>query len=143
MGQAVAIVLPDAQATPVNHTFTPVGSQKDGYFYFEDQSASSPIGFNRIGIRNRRVTQGNARNASESTTRIDIVIKTPKLETLGTNSAGFTPPPTVAFVPMLDVSFAISDRSAALDRKDLRKYLTGLLANSQIVSLIEDQIPIW
>lgn len=143
MGIAAAIVLPDAQATPVNHTFTPVGPTKDGYFWFEDQSASSPIGFNKIGIRNRRVQRTGAKNASESTTRIDIVVKTPKLELLGTNAAGFTPPPTVAYVPAIDLSFVVSDRAIALDRKDLRKYLTGLLANSQIVSLIEDQIPLW
>lgn len=143
MAQAVAIVLPDAQATPVNHTFTPVGPRVDGFFVFEDQSASSPVGYNLIEVRTRRVKRTNVKNAGESVTRVDLKVKTPKLETLGTNAAGFTPPPTIAYVPTLDISIAISDRAVVLDRKDLLKYTTGLLANAQVKSMIEDQIPIW
>lgn len=142
MGIAANIVLADAQATPVNHTFTPVGPRKDGYIVFEDMSASSPIGFNMLAVRMRRVKTGG-NNAAQSTTRIDLQLRTPKLETLATAASGFTPPPTVAYSPIADISFAISDRSTLQDRKDIRKYLAGLLAEAQIVNLIENQVPIW
>jgi hypothetical protein len=142
MGQASNIVLADAQATPVNHTFVPVGPRKDGFILFEDMSATSPIGFNMIAVRMRRVKQGSS-NAAQSTTRINIELRTPKLETLATNSSGFTPPPTVAYVPVADVSFAISDRSVLQDRKDIRKFLHLLLNEAQIVNMIENQVAIY
>lgn len=145
MGIATNIVLADAQATPVNHTFVPVGPRKDGFFMFEDQSASSPVGYNTVEVRMRRIvspTRGK-RAAEASNTRIDLRVKTPKLETLGTNSAGFVPSPTVAYVPTVDLSIVISDRAAALDRKDLRKYIWSLLDNAQIKGMVEDQLPIW
>jgi hypothetical protein len=142
MAAAVNIVLADAQATPVNHTFTPVGPRKDGYILFEDMSASSPIGFNSIAFRMRRVKNGQ-QNAGQSVTRIDLQLRTPKLETLATAASGFTPPPTVAYNPVVDVSIAISDRSVLQDRKDLRKFVWGLLDNAQVKAAIEDQTPLW
>lgn len=142
MAQAVNIVLADAQATPVNHTFIPIGPQKDGFFAFEDQSASSPIGFNHIELRCRRTGAMNG-NAGQRSWRVDLRVKTPKLETLSTNDAGMVPPPRVAYIPAAECSFVISERSALIDRKDLRKYLASLLANSQVVSMIEDQVPVY
>lgn len=141
MGTAVNIVLADAQATPVNHTFIPIGPQKDGFFAYEDQSAASPVGYNQIHVRCRRV--GASGNAGASSWRVDLRIKTPKLETLSTNDAGMVPPPRVAYVPAAELSFVISERSALIDRKDLRKYCQFLLANTQIVDMIEAQIPVY
>lgn len=142
MAQASSIVLADAQASPVNHTFVPVGPQKDGFFAFEDQSASSPVGFNRIEVRGRRtgIAKGDA---GQRSWRVDLRVKTPKLETMAVNDAGIVPPPRVAYVPAAECSFVFSERSALLDRKDGRKFLANLLANAQVVALIEDQMPIW
>jgi hypothetical protein len=142
MAQAVSIVLADALATPVNHTFLPIGPQKDGFFAFEDQSASTPLGFNRIEIRGRRTGTMNG-NAGQRSWRVDLRIKTPKLETLSTNDAGMVPPPRVAYVPAVEVSFVTSDRGNLQDRKDIRKYVANLLGNVQVVDLIESQIPTW
>lgn len=143
MAQATSIILADALATPVNHTFTPVGPQKDGFFAFEDQSASSPVGYNRIEVRGRRTGNTSSGDAGSRSYRIELRVKTPKLETIATSDSGFTPPPRVAYVPAVEVSFVISDRGTLQDRKDIRKYISGLLANSQIVDLIESQVPLW
>lgn len=142
MAQAVNIVLADAQATPVNHTFIPIGPQKDGFFAFEDQSGANPVGYNHIEVRCRRSGVSNG-NAGQRSWRVELRIKTPKLETLSTNDAGLVPPPRVAYVPAAELSFVVSERSALIDRQDLRKYAANLLGNAQIVSMIESQVPVW
>ncbi len=138
MSAVVNITLNDAQATPVLHTFVPLGPDKLGAWWFEDQSASSPIGYNRISLQLSRV--GNpapGSNSGDRINRVKIGIHTPKLETLGNNSMGLTPPPTLAYVPRFSAEFVLPERSSAQDRKDLRKYADFLLAEAQLTAMVE------
>lgn len=139
MAAVTNIVLPDAQATPVNHTFIPIGPDQNGVWWFEDQSTASPIGYNRISLQ--IVKSGNPSPGSNASTRVNRVrmgIHTPKLETLGTSDAGFTPAATVAFVLRANLEFILSDRSSLQDRKDLRKYVQGLCGDAQFYAMIEN-----
>lgn len=139
MSAVANIVLADAQATPVNHTFIPLGPDKNGVWWFEDQSASSPIGYNRISlalIRPANPAQGAA-SGLDRVARVKAVIYTPKLETLANNSAGITPPPTVAYTPRVNVEFSLPERSSLQDRKDLRKFVDFLMAETQLTAMVE------
>lgn len=139
MSAVANIVLNDAQATPVAHTFIPLGPDVNGVWWWEDQTGTSPIGYNRISMSLSRASLGQpSSNAGERTTRIKVGIHTPKLETLGNNSAGITPPPTVAYIPRCNVEFILSDRSSLQDRKDLRKYADFLLAEAQLTDMVEN-----
>jgi hypothetical protein len=140
MSAVANIVLNDAQGSPVAHTFVPLGPDTSGAWWFEDQSASSPIGYNRISlhlVRNSN-SPGVGVNAGDRTARVKIGLHTPKLETLGNNSAGLTPPPTVAYTPRCNVEFIISERSSLQDRKDLRKYIDFLMAETQVTDMVEN-----
>jgi len=132
------IALPDAQATPVTHTFIPLGPDKLGAWWFEDQSAANAIGYNRISLQLVRPALASTRETSqERTNRVKIGIHTPVLETLGTADNGITPPPTIAYVPRVMMEFIMSERASLQNRKDLRKYMLGLLADTQVVAMVE------
>lgn len=138
MSAVTNIVLADAQATPVNHTFLPLGPDQKGVWWFEDQTGASPLGYNRIAISLSRGAIGApGDNAGERTSRVKLAIHTPKLESISNNSAGLTPPPTVAYVPRVNIELIISDRATAQDRKDLRKYAQFLMADAQVVAAVE------
>jgi len=132
------ITLNDAQATPALHTFIPVGPDQTGTWWFEDQSVSSPIGYNRISVQLvRPKNPAPGESSGTRVSRVKIGIHTPILETLGNNSAGIVPPPQVGYIPRCMIEFILPDRSALLDRQTLRKYADFLLANAQITSVIE------
>jgi len=138
MSAAANIVLNDAQATPVAHTFIPIGPDAQGAWWFEDQSASESIGFNRISMLLKRV--GNpapGSNSGDRVNRVRVSLHCPVLETLGTNDSGLTPPPTVAHVERMAVEFIIPERASLQNRKDLRKYAYGLLAETQLLAMVE------
>jgi hypothetical protein len=138
MSAVAAIVLPDAQATPVDHTFIPRGPDSNGVWWFEDQTGASSLGFNLISLQLSRPTGISVgTSAGQRVNRVKIGLHTPVLETLGTNDAGFTPPSTVAYVNRCNVDFILPERDTVQDRKDLRKFMAGLLANSQVVAMVE------
>lgn len=139
MAAVANITLNDALATPVLHTFVPVGQDSKGVWWYEDQSASSPIGYNRISYEFVRPTNpAPGESSGNRMFRIKIGFHTPKLETLGNNSSGITPPPTVAYVARCNCEFLVPERSALQDRKDIRKYMDFLLAEAQLTDMVEN-----
>jgi len=139
MAAVANIVLNDAQATPVAHTFIPLGPDAQGTWWFEDQTGSAAIGYNRISMNLKRV--GNPAPGSDSggrVNRLSLGIHTPKLETVANNSAGITPPPTVAYVCRANLELILPERCSLQDRKDLRKYADFLFADAQVIAMAEN-----
>jgi hypothetical protein len=144
MTAVASIVLNDAQATPVSHTFVPLGPDKNGVWWFEDQSASSAIGYGRISLFLSRAAIATAgQNSGQRMNRVQIGIWTPKLETLGTSDNGLTPPDTVAYVPRVNVDFTFPDRALAQDRDDLRVYVGSIVGNSMVHNMITNLLNIY
>lgn len=138
MTAVASIVLADAQGTPVNHTFIPLGTDTNGVWWYEDQSASSPIGYNRISLfLSRPVNPASGSNSRDRVARVKIGLHLPTLTTLGTNDAGLTPPPTVAYVERVNVEFILPEEANLQNRKDIRKFLQNLLAETQVVGMVE------
>ncbi|DAD51374.1 TPA_asm: coat protein [ssRNA phage Gerhypos.4_30] len=133
------IVLADAQATPVNHTFVPMGPDANRVFWFEDQSQATPNGFWRISVSLKRpppATSGTSANGRSF--RVSIQLNEPVLETLGTNTvSGIPPAPTVAYIPRGTVEYVLPERAVLQNRKDLRKMLASLLAETQMTAVVE------
>jgi hypothetical protein len=136
------IVLADAAGTPVNHTFIPVGRDKNGVFWFEDQSAANAIGFWKISVElNKPPTPTAQMSSSQRTVRARIGLHEPILETVSNNTvSGIAPAPTVSYVPRSISDFIMPERSALLDRKNLRKMKMNLLADAQVIALIENLV---
>lgn len=144
MAQATNIVLADALATPVNHTFIPIGPSNSGAKYdmvWEDQSQPSPNGYWRIGVRFERPTM--QQRIAGATMRIRTHLMQPVLEAISPAASGLTQPPTVAYVPKVETVYLISDRSDLQTRKHLRKMNAGLQNEPQIVAMVENLIGVW
>lgn len=136
------IVLADAQATPVNHTFVPMGPDEKGIFWFEDSSANgatAAIGSWRISAELKRPPPaGPGVSSANRTFRAVVGLHEPVLETLGTNTvSGIPPSPTVAYVPRCFAEFVLPERATLQNRKDLRKMVALLLAEAQMTALVE------
>lgn len=136
------IVLADAQGTPVNHTFVPLGPDKDGTFWFEDQSATSPIGYWRISYQ---LTRPNPAAAGQSSAgrayRAKIGLHEPILETVSNNTvSGVAPAPTISYTPRGFMEYVLPERSVLLDRKNMRKMMWNLQNETQLIALVETLI---
>lgn len=140
MVTAVNIVIPDAQATPVNHTFVPIGIDvKTGTYWFEDQSAANVLGFWRISYERKSPPPAGQRQSSEGRTyRLRIGLHEPVLANV-TNStvSGIAPAPQLAYTPRAFTEFLLPEQTALLDRQNIQKMMPLLLQNAQIKSLVE------
>lgn len=137
MSAIANIVLNDAQATPVAHTFAPAKTPVDGALW-EDRSASQYIGYNKLSMFISRPT-GAIKDGANRNLKLHIKLETPKLENV-TNStvSGIAPAPTVSYRPVAELSVTLPERCSLQDRKDLQKYLQQLMANSFVTSLFEN-----
>jgi len=145
MAAVATIALSDALATPVVHNFIPIGQDKNGTWWFEDQSPASAIGYNRISVSLTRSALGASGQASAANrvNRCKLGIYLPVLETLGTNDAGVTPPPTVAFVNRCNIEYSMPERNSLQNRKDLVKYSANLPLNALVNSAVQDLQPLY
>lgn len=125
MSAIVNIVVNDGLATPVAHTFAPAKTEAD-FALLEDRAGGFYVGYNKLTYRLTRPV-GNV--SSSRNLKLSIKIETPKLETLGTNQAGLTPPPTVAYRPVAELMVTLPERSSLQDRKDLLAFVKNVLAN--------------
>lgn len=143
---AANIVLADAQATPVNHTFVPLGYDRDGLYWWEDQSAASPIGYWRISMQLIRPQIGKAGEASDRRTyRAKLGLHEPVLENV-TNStvSGVAPAPTISYIPRCFTEYVLPERSSLQNRKDIRKMMANLLAEAtHVIPLVETLQTSW
>jgi hypothetical protein len=136
--QQVAIVLADAQGTPVNHTFSvngstgiPMGRDVVQRAEFVDRSATSPIG-------NWKILMDYKQRTSDGTWKQVVHLKLPVLENVSNSTiSGIAPAPTVAYTVEAKCEFTVPERATLLDRQNVRKMMDLLLANSQVVALVE------
>lgn len=144
MSAVASIVLADAQGSPANHTFVPLGPDLKGAWWFEDQTGSSPLGYNRISLQLvRPLNPAPGSNAGDRINRVKVTVHTPVLETLGTSDSGLTPPPTIAYIDRGSVEYILPERDSLQNRKDLRKYVEKLQANAQVVDMVENLINVY
>lgn len=145
MAAAANIVLADAQGTPVNHTFIPQEPDKDNAWWFEDQSPSNAVGYNKLSLQLKRPPPASAGTSSgtERMIKATFTVSLPTMEVLGTNDAGITPPPRVSYICRAKVELMLPERCTLQNRKDLRKYVQFLMADAQVVSMTESLQNIW
>lgn len=135
MSAIANIIINDAQATPVAHTFAPARTQSD-YALLEDRSAGIYIGFNKLTFELKRPT-GPSKEASRNL-KLSIRIETPKMETVSNNTvSGIAPAPTVSYRPVVEMTATIPERASLQDRKDLQAYLKNVLSNAFVTDAFE------
>lgn len=141
MPQIANIVINDGATTPVAHTFVPLGKDADGVFWWEQKTPApaNGLGAKRIGYKQSR--ELNARNQLTSSGKCSYTISVPTLETLANNSAGITPPPTVAYKELARVEFTLAERSTVQERKDTRVLALNLLGHAMAVANVDTLEP--
>lgn len=141
MPQIAAVTINDGAATPVAHTFNPIGRDANGVFWWE-QVTPAPInklGAKRIGYKQTRELDAKRQLTGNSIVQYSITV--PTLETLANNSAGITPPPTISYREVARGSFEVAERSTTQERKDTRVLLANLLAHAMVVSNLDNLEP--
>lgn len=145
MAAAANIVLNDALATPVAHTFIPLGPDANGVWWFEDQSGASPLGYNRISMSVvRPLTSAQGESSEKRMSRVKVGVHTPKLEnTTNSTVSGVAPAPTISYTLRCNVEYITPERAALQDRKDIRKFVQFLMADTAIVNAVESLQGVW
>lgn len=142
MPAAASIVLADAQATPVNHTYIPLGPDpKDPtIFWFEDQSQASAAGYWRLSVQIKRPAPARiGETVANRVNRAIVGLHQPILEVVTSSTySGITPAPQLSYINRSICEFVLPERGVLLDRKNLRKMMDGALTDSTIVSAIEN-----
>jgi len=143
MPAASNIVINDGATTPVAHTFSPIGQDAKGVWWYEqtNPALANALGAKRLGIKVVRIMD---RQRLTGSAKVTITVQVPTLETLGTNDSGFTPPPTVAYVNHVRCEFDFPERGNLQERKDTRAFIAALTsATGPILSIIENMNPVY
>jgi len=128
MTAIAALTLADGQATPVNHTFSPVNIDAGGVARWADRSSGIAIGFPVISQSLRNPTKGS-RNY-----RMTAKVQLPVLEVTSPGTAtGIQPAPTKAYDLLATIELVLPERSTLAQRNDLLAYVKNLLANPAVV----------
>jgi hypothetical protein len=133
------IVIADAAGTPVNHTFVPMGLDKDGIYWWVDQSATNALGYWRISAITKRPKPGvSGTSSSGRTFRVEVGLHEPVLANI-TNStvSGVAPAPTLAYTPRSLHTFILPEEGDSLSRDNLAKMSPLLLSDPQIAALVK------
>lgn len=135
-----AITINDGQASPGAHTFNPV-SNENGVYVWQDQTGGVALGYLTLTYRCQRPGpyRDGVASGSDRKWKHFINIAVPTLETLGTNDAGLTPPPTVACIHRLNMEVFQPERGTTSVRKDLTAYASNLLAHATFKAVLNDQ----
>jgi hypothetical protein len=132
MSAIANIVVPDAAATPVSHTFKPSKIDGDTAYYVE-QSASASAGFWPLSVQQRGPLTGQKDRVFRSTIKLAIPVMT-------TETVNGVSKPTLLYVMRANVEFLNPEDATLQNRKDLRKLLVGILNDSQVIDNVENQI---
>lgn len=145
MATATNIILNDAAATPVAHTFQPTGKDGNVMKWEELGVAPATIGNYYITAELVRTQSPSAKtNSGERNNRVKVTLHLPTLETLGTDDNGMLPPPTVAYIcRAMGGEYILPERSTTQNRKDLRKMNYELQNNAQVIAMIEQLVGVW
>jgi len=131
MSAIASITINDGQATPVAHTFNPIQSGNKS-LYRENVSSLALIGQGIINV-NTTLDPGTGLN------KVSVTMALPALEvSTGANAAGYTASPKVGYTNKAVLTFLLPSRGTAAQRKDLRVLISNLLANAQIIDIIEN-----
>lgn len=127
------LTLDDAQGTPVTHTFSYENEVPSAVW--TDKASGIAIGFPKITIQQSRPS------AARKSTKTSLKVAVPTLEVISGDVEGYNPAPKVAYTCLFEGHFVAPDRCTNQNRKDLTKYVQGLLAKSMVVAMLNDYAP--
>lgn len=136
MPSFASIVINDGEGTPVAHTFSPakLQSMAGGVVLatFEDRAGGVIVGYHRLRAESLPPT-------ANGIYRQRVTIEYATLETLSNNtSSGINPAPTLAYTTKAELTLFAPRRGTKQERKNARVLMTNALANTGVISFLED-----
>lgn len=125
------IVVPDAAATPVNHTFTKMKTNGDTA-YFLEQSNASALGYYPLTMTQRSPLSGQ----TDKVYRSKFSLATPVVSAEVIN--GITRP-KLEYTLRANVECIVPAEATLQNRKDLRKLVSGIINDASYVGMVETQ----
>jgi len=121
------IVINDGAATPVAHTFSPVGINAANVASWKDRSPAYPVGYNSLSLLLREPVNGSAsRNY-----KMSLKLVLPTIDTS-------TGTPVKVYDAFASAEFVIPEQATLQNRKDLLALLKNALANAAITAAVQD-----
>lgn len=135
-----AFTINDGASSPAAHTFTPVSSE-NGVYVFQEQVGGIPLGYATVTCTTVRAgpMKDGTKSSADRKNKVRVGISVPTLETLGTNDAGYTPPPTIACIDRLNIEAIQPERSTLATRKNVTAFGSNLLAHATFKAIFNDQ----
>lgn len=129
--QISTIVVPDAAATPVNHTFSPQRIDGTSALFLE-QSFGSSVGYWPlvVSLDPPKAGQTSKQYKFKLTLGIPVVVN----ETINGVSS-----PKLAYTLRANLDMVLPEGCTLQNRKDLRKIIVGILGDAKVVDMIENQ----
>ncbi len=131
MGNVTTIVVPDAAATPVNHTFSPVKVDGDTAVLMEKSNTSS-LGYWTLSMTQRAPLAGQ----TDKVYRTKATLSMPVVYSETIN--GVTRP-SLGYTLRANVEFITPSDALLQNRKDIRKLLVGILNDASFIDMVESQ----
>lgn len=126
MATRANIVVNDGAATPVAHTFNPMGKPSGSdYEIYVERASGKPEFQSEIRIKTQQPSKSGQPYKVFATMIQPKIVNVNGVDTLDRQSR-------------LDLTFTTSSRSITQDRKDLRVMLRNLLENAQVIAVIDN-----
>lgn len=126
MATRANIVINDGASTPVAHTFNPMGKPAGSeYEFYVERVSGKPEFQSEIRIKTQQPTKNG------QPYKVAITMIQPKTVNVGGVD-------TLDRQSRLDLTFTVGSKSNTQDRKDLRTMLANLLANTQVIGVIDN-----
>ena len=126
------IVVPDAAATPVNHTFNKVKVTGDTA-YFVEQSNASALGYWTLQMTQRAPLAGQTEKVFRTSAKMSIPVVTS--ETINGIAR-----PRLEYTMRSSVEHIAPIEATLQNRKDQRKLFVGIQNDTSFVSMAESQL---
>lgn len=131
MAVMAAIAVADGASTPVTHTFNPVTDNPPEW-------SDSDAGVSFKYLQYRIKVQQKRANGSNGMNRVVITLTTPK------GGDGVTVPANeVARFGTVKMEFLLPAKGTKQERKDLRTLAKNLLADAQIIDIVDELNSAW
>lgn len=140
MSDQANIVINDGAGTPVARTFSPKGVKspdpRSTLATWRDASVTPYIA-------QPTIEEYHTAPNSNGIEKFKWVVKLPVAETLGTNDAGITPAPSVAYTVMGSLEFHLPTRATDLELSHIRAFVENFAATAMFETAIETRDSTW
>lgn len=140
MSSQAAIVINDGAGTPASRTFTPKGvKQVDPRSQIATWRDISVTPY----VAQPTIEEYHTAPNSNGIEKFKWVVKLPVAQTTGTNDAGITPPPSVAYTLMGSLEFHLPTRASDLELSHIRAFVENFAGTAMFETAVETRDQTW